>query len=83
MLQLTVYICHLDEIATEFSEMNFMWAAHQVHHSSEDYNLATALRQSVLQRYSSWVSWQHSSGYVSLFFVTKIFFMSLLRTNLS
>jgi len=32
-----------------------MWAAHQVHHSSEDYNLATALRQSVLQAYSSWV----------------------------
>ena len=33
-----------------------MWAAHQAHHSSEDYNLTTALRQSVLQRYSSWVS---------------------------
>ncbi|ELU13136.1 hypothetical protein CAPTEDRAFT_175959 [Capitella teleta] len=36
-------------------EMNFMWAAHQVHHSSEDYNLNTALRQAVLQRYTSWV----------------------------
>lgn len=36
-------------------EVNFMWAAHQVHHSSEDYNYTTALRQSVLQRYSSWV----------------------------
>lgn len=36
-------------------EINFMWAGHQVHHSSEDYNLNTALRQSVLQRYSSWV----------------------------
>ncbi len=32
-----------------------MWAAHQVHHSSEDYNLSTAIRQSVVQRYSSWV----------------------------
>ncbi|XP_052068692.1 alkylglycerol monooxygenase-like [Mytilus californianus] len=36
-------------------KVNFMWAAHQVHHSSEDYNLATALRQSVLQSYTSWV----------------------------
>ncbi|KAK2180527.1 hypothetical protein NP493_439g01006 [Ridgeia piscesae] len=36
-------------------EVNFMWAAHQVHHSSEDYNLTTALRQSVLQRYVSWM----------------------------
>ncbi len=29
-------------------EVNFLWAAHVVHHSSEDYNLAVALRQSVL-----------------------------------
>ncbi|ESO85633.1 hypothetical protein LOTGIDRAFT_210842 [Lottia gigantea] len=36
-------------------EVNFMWAAHQVHHSSEDYNFSTALRQSVLQIYTSWV----------------------------
>jgi len=36
-------------------EVNFMWASHQVHHSSEDYNLTTALRQSLLQRYSSWI----------------------------
>ncbi|XP_038653411.1 alkylglycerol monooxygenase isoform X3 [Scyliorhinus canicula] len=36
-------------------EVNILWAAHQVHHSSEDYNLSTALRQSVLQKYFSWV----------------------------
>lgn len=36
-------------------EVNFMWAAHQVHHSSEDYNLATSLRQSVFQQCSSWM----------------------------
>ncbi|XP_003737010.1 alkylglycerol monooxygenase [Galendromus occidentalis] len=30
-------------------EVNIFWAAHQVHHSSEYYNLSTALRQSVLQ----------------------------------
>uniref|UniRef100_A0A8C4KMA3 Transmembrane protein 195 n=1 Tax=Dromaius novaehollandiae TaxID=8790 RepID=A0A8C4KMA3_DRONO len=36
-------------------EVNLLWAAHQIHHSSEDYNLFTALRQSLLQRYTSWV----------------------------
>ncbi|XP_026958376.1 alkylglycerol monooxygenase [Sagmatias obliquidens] len=36
-------------------EVNFMWAAHQTHHSSEDYNLSTALRQSVFQLYTSWI----------------------------
>jgi sterol desaturase/sphingolipid hydroxylase (fatty acid hydroxylase superfamily) len=28
-------------------EINFLWAAHVVHHQSEDYNLAVALRQSI------------------------------------
>uniref|UniRef100_A0A8C0FTQ0 Alkylglycerol monooxygenase n=1 Tax=Bubo bubo TaxID=30461 RepID=A0A8C0FTQ0_BUBBB len=36
-------------------EVNILWAAHQIHHSSEDYNLFTALRQSVLQKYTSWI----------------------------
>ncbi|XP_043545763.1 alkylglycerol monooxygenase isoform X2 [Chiloscyllium plagiosum] len=36
-------------------EVNMLWASHQVHHSSEDYNLSTALRQSVLQKYFSWI----------------------------
>ncbi|XP_064300576.1 alkylglycerol monooxygenase isoform X1 [Phalacrocorax carbo] len=36
-------------------EVNILWAAHQVHHSSEDYNLFTALRQSFLQKYTSWI----------------------------
>ncbi|XP_030759328.1 alkylglycerol monooxygenase-like [Sitophilus oryzae] len=30
-------------------EVHILWAQHQVHHSSEDYNLAVGLRQSVLQ----------------------------------
>jgi len=34
-------------------EVNIAWASHQVHHSSEDYNLTTALRQSVFQKYFS------------------------------
>ena len=32
-------------------EVNLLWAAHVVHHQSEDYNLAVALRQAVL---TSW-----------------------------
>merc|ERR1711990_277175 len=35
-------------------EINVLWAAHQVHHSSEDYNLTTALRQSAFQGFGSW-----------------------------
>jgi alkylglycerol monooxygenase len=34
-------------------ELNFLWAAHVVHHQSEDYNLAVALRQAVL---TSWTA---------------------------
>ncbi|KAI4874525.1 hypothetical protein NFI96_016617, partial [Prochilodus magdalenae] len=37
------------------AELNILWAAHQVHHSSEYYNLTTALRQSVTQQCSSWI----------------------------
>jgi len=32
-------------------EFNIAWTSHQVHHSSEDYNLSTALRQSILQQF--------------------------------
>lgn len=35
-------------------EVNLFWAAHQTHHSSEDYNLSTAFRQSIFQKYTSW-----------------------------
>ena len=34
-------------------EVNLAWAAHQAHHSSEDYTLFTALRQSTMQRFTS------------------------------
>lgn len=34
-------------------EVNVLWAAHVVHHQSEDYNLAVALRQAVL---TSWTA---------------------------
>jgi alkylglycerol monooxygenase len=35
-------------------EVNFMWAAHVVHHSSEEYNLTVALRQSVFTGLTGW-----------------------------
>jgi len=35
--------------------VNFMWAGHVVHHQSEDYNLAVALRQGAFQGFFSWV----------------------------
>ncbi len=35
-------------------EVNAFWAAHVVHHQSEEYNLAVALRQGALQ---SWFAW--------------------------
>ena len=34
--------------------VNFMWAAHVVHHQSEDYNLAVALRQALITHITSW-----------------------------
>jgi sterol desaturase/sphingolipid hydroxylase (fatty acid hydroxylase superfamily) len=35
-------------------EVNLLWAGHVVHHSSEDYNLAVALRQSILTPFTAW-----------------------------
>lgn len=36
-------------------EVNAFWAAHVVHHQSEEYNLAVALRQGAFQGWFSWV----------------------------
>ncbi len=38
-----------------YLEVNLFWSTHQTHHSSEYYNLSTALRQGVLQAYFSWI----------------------------
>ena len=38
-----------------------MWAGHQTHHSSEVYNLSTALRQSAVHRYIGWVKNKQAS----------------------
>src|SRR6202171_5824402 len=34
--------------------VNFLWAVHAVHHQSEDYNFAVALRQAVLSVWTIW-----------------------------
>ena len=36
-------------------EVNVFWAAHVVHHQSEEFNLAVALRQGALQGWFSWI----------------------------
>lgn len=36
-------------------EVNLLWASHVVHHSSEDYNLSTALRQSSTNQVFYWL----------------------------
>lgn len=45
------------------AEVNLFWASHQTHHSSEDYTLSTALRQSFSQRFTSMVSGSFSVCY--------------------
>ncbi len=44
-------------------EISLMWAAHAVHHQSEDYNLSTALRQTSTDFLYSWIF------YVPLFLI--------------
>ena len=36
-------------------EVNILWAAHAVHHQSEEYNLTTALRQTSTGFFFSWI----------------------------
>jgi len=36
-------------------EINLFWAAHSTHHSSEEYNLTTATRQSMFLKYTNWM----------------------------
>lgn len=36
-------------------EVHFLWAHHQVHHSSEEFNLAVGLRQSILQHWCNFI----------------------------
>lgn len=57
-INLSKYSATLGHI--QFTEVHVLWAQHQVHHSSEEFNLAVGLRQSALQ---GWC------GFVRLFYV--------------
>ncbi|XP_018301792.1 alkylglycerol monooxygenase [Mycetomoellerius zeteki] len=60
----SLYTWYITFIAVDFCyywahrsnhEIHFLWAHHQVHHSSEEFNLAVGLRQSVLQHWCNFV----------------------------
>ncbi|MBC7616833.1 MAG: sterol desaturase family protein [Pedobacter sp.] len=53
-------------------QVNALWAAHIVHHQSEEYNLTVALRQSWFQSWFSWVFYLPLAfiGFDPLLFVT-------------
>jgi sterol desaturase/sphingolipid hydroxylase (fatty acid hydroxylase superfamily) len=53
-------------------EVNAFWAAHVVHHQSEEYNLAVALRQGALQGAFSWIFYLPLAllGFPPLMFLT-------------
>lgn len=38
------------------TEVHILWAQHQVHHTSEDFNMGVGIRQSVLQGWCGFVS---------------------------
>src|SRR3954471_16192148 len=53
-------------------EVNAFWAAHVVHHQSEEYNLAVALRQGAFQTGFSWIFYLPLAvaGFPPLMFLT-------------
>lgn len=38
------------------TEVHILWAQHQVHHTSEDFNMGVGIRQSMLQGWCGFVS---------------------------
>lgn len=59
--------------------MNAPWAAHIVHHQSEEFNLAVALRQGTLQSWFSWIFYLPLAliGFPPLMFLTMSAFDTL------
>lgn len=60
-------------------QINALWAAHIVHHQSEEYNLTVALRQSWFQSWFSWLFYLPLAlvGFDPLMFVTLSAFNTL------
>ncbi len=59
-------------------ERNVLWAAHSVHHQSEDYNLSTALRQTSSGFIFGWIFYLP----MALFGVPPLVFLSVAALNL-
>ena len=45
-------------------EIHILWAQHQVHHSSEDFNLGVGLRQSIFHAWCGFVSISYTYLYL-------------------
>ncbi len=60
-------------------EINALWAAHVVHHQSEEYNLTVALRQSWFQGWFSWIFYLPLAfmGFDPIMFLTMSAFNTL------
>lgn len=60
-------------------EINALWAAHIVHHQSEEYNLTVALRQSWFQGWFSWIFYLPLAviGFEPIMFLTMTAFNTL------
>ncbi|HEY5367932.1 MAG TPA: sterol desaturase family protein [Hanamia sp.] len=60
-------------------QVNMLWAAHIVHHQSEEYNLTVALRQSWFQGWFSWIFYLPLAfmGFQPLMFLTLSAFNTL------
>jgi sterol desaturase/sphingolipid hydroxylase (fatty acid hydroxylase superfamily) len=60
-------------------QVNLLWAAHIVHHQSEEYNLTVALRQSWFQGWFSWIFYLPLAfmGFQPLMFLTLSAFNTL------
>lgn len=60
-------------------QVNMLWAAHIVHHQSEEYNLTVALRQSWFQGWFSWIFYLPLAfmGFQPLMFLTISAFNTL------
>lgn len=59
---LRIFFINLCKLFNYFtSEIHILWAQHQVHHSSEEFNLAVGLRQSLVQGWCGFVSIGHQS----------------------
>ena len=63
-VQVSFYTLQTNYSVFFLKEINLLWAAHQVHHSSEDLNISVSLRQSVVQQFVTWVSIRRTRSFL-------------------